>query len=332
MNQQAEKLATTEQREVILETRALETHFNIGGGRMVHAVDGMDIEIYKGEVVGLVGESGSGKSTLGKTLVGLTPKTAGEALFQGQMLPAKYTGNDYKRFSQQIQMIFQDPYTSLNPRMTIFDIIREPLMLQGEGRRDIAKDRELVASWLEKVGLKADHMSRYPHEFSGGQRQRVGIARALIVEPEFVVCDEPISALDVSVQAQVVNLLGELKDSMDLTLLFIAHDLSMVRYISDRIIVMYMGAMVEEGPADELFFNPQHPYTQLLVSSNPVADPKREREFEHDAIIGEVSSPINVKPGCRFAKRCPKVMPQCEDQTPTLVAVDNRRIACHLFD
>lgn len=319
--------------QTMIAIKDLKAYFNIGGGRHVHAVDGIDLTIEQGEVVGLVGESGSGKSTLGKALLGLVDKTAGEIEYQQQLLPKKYRAKDFRRLSDQIQMIFQDPYSSLNPRMTVFDIIREPLLLQHrKGGSNLAEDRERVAGWLSKVGLNPDHMSRYPHEFSGGQRQRVGIARALIVEPKLVVCDEPISALDVSVQAQVINLLGELKQSMALTMLFIAHDLSMVRYISDRIVVMYMGVVVEQGAADAVFFNPQHPYTQLLVSSNPSADPRREREQPHQPIRGEVSSPINVQPGCRFAKRCPHVMDICHDYTPQLRLVGERQIACHLIE
>jgi len=217
--------------------------------------------------------------------------------------------------------------------MTVGEVIAEGLRLHsGLPNREI---RERVAEWLLRVGLQPNHMSRYPHEFSGGQRQRIGIARALILEPEFVVCDEPISALDVSVQAQVVNLLDELKDSMGLTLLFIAHDLSMVRYVSDRMAVMYLGSLVETGPADRVFFDPQHPYTQLLVGSNPEPDPKTERSRNATHIKGEIPSPINVPPGCRFANRCPKAMDVCRHTTPELIPLQisdtERQVACHLF-
>ena len=224
-------------------------------------------------------------------------------------MPQKYAPPTFSAMRKRMQMIFQDPYSSLNPRMTVGEIIGEGLGCIGRQRR--AEIRERVADWLRRVGLEPDHMSRYPHEFSGGQRQRIGIARALILEPEFVVCDEPISALDVSVQAQVVNLLDELKASMGLTLLFIAHDLSMVRYVSDRMAVMYLGSLVEIGPADRVFFEPQHPYTQLLVGSNPEPDPIAERSRSSDEIVGEIPSPVNIPPGCRFANRCPKVMDVC---------------------
>jgi oligopeptide/dipeptide ABC transporter ATP-binding protein len=228
-------------------------------------------------------------------------------------------------------MIFQDPYTSLNPRMTVREIIGEGLFLH-DGIRG-KKANEQIAEWLRRVGLQPDHMSRYPHEFSGGQRQRIGIARAMIVRPEFVVCDEPISALDVSVQAQVINLLDELKKSLGLTLLFIAHDLSMVRYVSDRMAVMYLGSMVEIGPSNEVYFRPKHPYTQFLVEANPEPDPKLERTREAHPIKGEIPSPINVKPGCRFAGRCPVAKPECATVTPELkkVSDDNHYVACHLF-
>jgi oligopeptide/dipeptide ABC transporter ATP-binding protein len=215
--------------------------------------------------------------------------------------------------------------------MTVGEIIGEGLKLHASISASDTRDK--VAQWLTKVGLQADHMSRYPHEFSGGQRQRIGIARALIMEPEFVVCDEPISALDVSVQAQVVNLLDELKQSMGLTLLFIAHDLSMVRYVSDRMAVMYLGSLVEIGPADEVFFEPQHPYTRILVGSNPEPDPKTERSRPSTAIQGEIPSPVNVPAGCRFANRCPEAMDRCRQETPALIATDgDRRVACHLYD
>ncbi|MCB1692803.1 MAG: ABC transporter ATP-binding protein, partial [Pseudomonadales bacterium] len=261
---------------MLIRTEKIKKHFHVGVGQTLHAVDGVSIEIDENEVLGLVGESGSGKSTFGKTLIGLLPRTAGEAWFRDKPLPAKFSAADHLTYSREMQMIFQDPYSSLNPRMTVLDVVGEGLFIQGKHSR--AQIREQVAMWLERVGLSADHMSRYPHEFSGGQRQRIGIARAMIIDPRFVVCDEPISALDVSVQAQVINLLGELKDSLGLTLLFIAHDLSMVRYVSNRMAVMYLGTLVESGPADEVFFNPQHPYTQLLIESNPEPDPRLERE------------------------------------------------------
>lgn len=316
---------------MLVRTDKLKKHFHVGPGQMLHAVDGISLEIGDNQIVGLVGESGSGKSTFGKTLIGLLPRTSGEVWYRDESLPVKFSARDHLKYSREMQMIFQDPYSSLNPRMTVLDIIGEGLFIQGRHSR--AQIREQVALWLERVGLSADHMSRYPHEFSGGQRQRIGIARAMIIEPQFVVCDEPISALDVSVQAQVINLLNDLKESMGLTLLFIAHDLSMVRYVSNRMAVMYLGALVECGPADDVFFDPQHPYTQLLIESNPEPDPEVERGRAFVPIKGEITSPINIKAGCRFADRCPKVMDRCRHETPSEVAVGRDRIvACHLFD
>ena len=316
---------------MLIKTDNLTKHFDLGKGQTLHAVDGVSIEIEENEVLGLVGESGSGKSTFGKTLIGLLPKTSGMAFYRDQPLPERFSAVDHLHYSRELQMIFQDPYSSLNPRMTVLDIIGEGLHIQGQYSRQEIRDH--VASWLFKVGLNPDHMSRYPHEFSGGQRQRIGIARAMIIEPGFVVCDEPISALDVSVQAQVINLLDELKESMGLTLMFIAHDLSMVRYVSDRMAVMYLGAVVESGPADEVFFEPRHPYTELLVQSNPEPDPQRESARDYIPIKGEITSPINVQPGCRFADRCPKVMDQCRHVTPEFTAVENQRqVACHLYN
>lgn len=320
--------------EPLLATDKLTKYFQLSSKALVKAVDGISLDIQPREILGLVGESGSGKSTFGKTVIGLHTKTAGDVFYQGERLPDAYQPGDFQRFAAQMQMIFQDPYSSLNPRMTIGEIIGEGLTLHTDFNRK--QIQEQVAAWLQQVGLNADHMSRYPHEFSGGQRQRIGIARALILKPEFVVCDEPISALDVSVQAQVINLLDELKDSMGLTLLFIAHDLSMVRYVSDRIAVMYLGSMIEIGAADEVYFNPQHPYTQLLIGSNPAPDPQFERTRDNVNIEGEIPSPVNVPPGCRFASRCPKVMDHCREVTPQLInLVDTDRphqVACHLFE
>ena len=315
---------------MLLEVRNLKTYFDIGRNRKVHAVDGVSLNIEENEILGLVGESGCGKSTLGLTLAGLQPKTSGDILFRGKLLPERYSATDFRELSTNIQMIFQDPYNSLNPRMTIQEIISEPLRLQASGRN--SDYRELVAQWLERVGLKRDHANRYPHEFSGGQRQRIGIARALIVKPRFVICDEPISALDVSVQAQVISLLQDLTEGLGLTLLFIAHDLSMVRYLCDRMAVMYLGSVVEEGPSDEVYFEPRHPYTRMLIASNPVADPRREKARQHKPLQGEIPSPINPKPGCRFADRCPEVKPLCREQTPVPKFIDEKRmIACHLY-
>ena len=321
----------------LVSIRNLVKYFDIGPNQRVHAVDDVSLDIGEREIVGLVGESGSGKSTLGKAVVGLHNKTSGSVSFKGELLPQKYGPQDFQRHATHMQMIFQDPYSSLNPRMTVGEIIGEGLRLHRQ--LPSATVRDTVAQWLERVGLDADHMSRYPHEFAGGQRQRIGIARALILEPEFVVCDEPISALDVSVQAQVVNLLDELKKSMGLTLLFIAHDLSMVRYVSDRMAVMYLGSLVETGTANDLFFNPKHPYTQILIGSNPEPDPELERKRPSTAIKGEIPSPVNVPPGCRFANRCPKVMDVCRSTTPKLISLVDvdapggplRDVACHLY-
>ena len=316
---------------MLVKSRNLKKHFHMGVGQTLHAVDGVSMDIEENEIIGLVGESGSGKSTFGKTLIGLLPRTDGQAWYRDAALPPKFTARDHLKFSKEMQMIFQDPYSSLNPRMTVLDVIGEGLFIQGGYNRN--QIREQVAMWLERVGLSSDHMSRYPHEFSGGQRQRIGIARAMIIEPKFVVCDEPISALDVSVQAQVINLLNDLKESMGLTLLFIAHDLSMVRYVSNKMSVMYLGCLVESGPSDDVFFNPQHPYTQLLIEANPEPDPEIERGRAFVPIKGEITSPINIKAGCRFADRCPKVMDRCQHETPRdIIISDNHTVACHLFD
>ena len=318
----------------LLRIRNLTKHFQLGRGERVHAVDDVSLDIAPREIVGLVGESGSGKSTLGKTVLGLHDKTGGEVVYEGETLPAKYRARDFQRYARSMQMIFQDPYSSLNPRMTVGEIVAEGLKLHSD--LSAAAIREQVGDWLRRVGLNPDHVSRYPHEFSGGQRQRIGIARALVLAPKFVVCDEPISALDVSVQAQVVNLLGELKESMGLTLLFIAHDLSMVRYVSDRMAVMYLGSLVELGAADRVFFAPKHPYTKLLIGANPEPDPRSERSREVAVIGGEIPSPVNVQPGCRFASRCPQAMDICQGKTPPPIAVKDaghadRLVACHLF-
>ena len=320
--------------EPLLEVEGLTRHFDLGSGRTLHAVDGVSFSLAREEILGLVGESGSGKSTLGKTLLGLLDKTGGTVRFEGETLPQRYGPKDHRRLATRMQMIFQDPYSSLNPRMTAGEIIGEGLRLHGR-----KADREVQAAvthWLEAVGLRAEHAGRYPHEFSGGQRQRIGIARAMILEPTFVVCDEPISALDVSVQAQVVNLLAELKAALGLTLLFIAHDLSMVRYVSDRMAVMYLGSLIELGASDDVFFRPKHPYTQLLIASNPEPDPALARA-PRPTMSGEIPSPVNLGDGCRFAGRCPEATEHCRRVTPPLKPLADgedktpRLVACHLY-
>ena len=279
--------------------------------------------------MGLVGESGSGKSTLGQLLLGLQEPTQGQITLEQKPLPAKFTYKDHNQYAGRMQMIFQDPYASINPRMTAAEIVSEGLIHVRKLKKKEALKK--TAEWMEKVGLAKDHMNRYPHEFSGGQRQRIGIARALAVNADFIVCDEPISALDVSVQAQIVNLLKSVKDEYRLTLLFIAHDLSMVRYISERIIVMYLGEIVESGPSEKVFYEPRHPYTQLLISANPVADPALERKKEKKIIRGEITSPIDPKPGCRFAERCPLVEERCKRDDPPWVNAGHAQYArCHL--
>ena len=317
----------------LIDIRNLSKHFDRGRHK-IRAVDDVSLSIEAGEIVGLVGESGSGKSTLGRTLLGLDRKTAGEIFYKGSKLPTVYRAKDFHRYARSMQMIFQDPYSSLNPRMTAGEIIGEALRLHSDlNKSDIAKR---IEEWLVKVGLNIDHLGRYPHEFSGGQRQRIGIARALILEPDFVVCDEPISALDVSVQAQIVDLLVELKRSLGLTLLFIAHDLSMVRYVSDRMAVMYLGSLVEIGRSDRVFFDPKHPYTELLIGSNPEPDPNQERSRQKVQSIGEIPSQLDIPAGCRFANRCPHAMAVCHDVNPALRIVshgdDERLVACHLYE
>ncbi|OHX48975.1 ABC transporter ATP-binding protein [Cytobacillus oceanisediminis] len=262
--------------EKLLEIKNLKQHFNVGRPNMVKAVDGITFDIYKGETLGLVGESGCGKSTTGRTIIRLYDATDGQVLFEGEDVHGKKSAKELKKFNRKMQMIFQDPYASLNPRMTVADIIAEGIDIHGLAKSK--KERmERVYELLETVGLNKEHANRYPHEFSGGQRQRIGIARALAVDPDFIIADEPISALDVSIQAQVVNLMKKLQREKGLTYLFIAHDLSMVKYISDRIGVMYFGKLVELAPAEDLYKNPMHPYTQSLLSAIPLPDPETER-------------------------------------------------------
>ncbi|SET51457.1 oligopeptide transport system ATP-binding protein [Oceanobacillus limi] len=319
-------------KEKLLEIKELKRHFKVDRKNVLKAVDGITFDIFKGETFGLVGESGCGKSTAGRTILRLYEATAGKVEFQGKNVHSKKSKKELKNFNRKMQMIFQDPYASLNPRMTVKDIIAEGIDIHG-----IIKDKKertnRVNELLETVGLNSEHGNRYPHEFSGGQRQRIGIARALAVDPEFIVADEPISALDVSIQAQVVNLLKRLQKERNLTYLFIAHDLSMVKHISDRIGVMYLGNMVEVAPSDELYEDPLHPYTRALLSAIPVANPEVERSRERIIIEGDVPSPVNPPSGCRFRTRCPLAMDVCAKAVPEFKEYKNGHwVACHLYD
>jgi oligopeptide transport system ATP-binding protein len=318
------------EREVILEVTNLKKHFHLGKGQVVQAVDGVTFQVYRGETLGLVGESGCGKSTVGRTLIGLYRPTGGTVKFKGKDI-SKLRGAELKKFNREMQMIFQDPYASLNPRMNVLDIIAEGIDIHGLATGE--KRRRRVIELLETVGLNEEHADRFPHEFSGGQRQRIGIARALAVEPDFIIADEPISALDVSIQAQVVNLMKKLQNERGLTYLFIAHDLSMVKYISDRVGVMYLGNLVELADSDELYDNPLHPYTEALLSAVPIPDPETARTRERIILQGDVPSPINPPSGCRFRTRCPKAMDICAKVVPTWEEIrPNHWVACHLYN
>ena len=319
----------SERKEVLIEVKELKKHLKVGKNAILKAVDGVSFKIYKGETLGLVGESGCGKTTCGKTVMGLYDATDGEVLFHGQDIH-KLNKKEKKEFTKKAQIILQDPYSSLNPRMTVGDIIGEGLdihqIVQGKERE------EKIYELLETVGLNKEHASRFPHEFSGGQRQRIGIARALAIDPEFIVCDEPISALDVSIQAQVLNLLIELQKQKGLTYLFIAHDLSMVKHISDRVAVMYLGNMVEYASSDELYAQPLHPYTEALLSAIPIPDPEVEKEKKRISIEGEIPSPINPKPGCRFAGRCKYAKDICKCEVPAFTEIKPEHfVACHMI-
>jgi oligopeptide transport system ATP-binding protein len=323
------------EREVLMKVRNLKKYFPITRGIVVQrqvgaikAVDGIDFDVYRGETLGLVGESGCGKSTTGRTILQLYRPTEGEVHFEGTDL-VNLKGEDLRRMRRRMQMIFQDPYASLNPRMTVGNIIGEPLEVHGIARGK--ERRERVQELLRVVGLNPYFVNRYPHEFSGGQRQRIGVARALALNPAFIVCDEPISALDVSIQAQVVNLLEELQAEFGLTYLFIAHDLSMVRHISTRVAVMYLGKIVELTDRNSLYNNPQHPYTKALLSAVPIPDPVVEERRQRIILEGDVPSPANPPPGCNFNTRCPVRIDRCFEEDPEFREVlPGHWCACHL--
>ncbi|MFO7612498.1 MAG: ATP-binding cassette domain-containing protein [Clostridia bacterium] len=323
-------------KQPLLQVTNLKKYFDVGHNifakskSYLTAVDDITLYINKGETFGLVGESGCGKSTTGRTIIKLYPATGGRIIFDGTDI-TDIPEKQMKPYRKRMQMIFQDPYSSLNTRMTVTDIIGE-----GIDTHNIAKGKarqEIIFDLLNKVGLKREHANRYPHEFSGGQRQRIGVARALAVSPDLIICDEPISALDVSIQAQVVNMLEDFQNEMGLTYMFIAHDLSMVKHISDRIGVMYLGKLVEVCPSDELYEKPLHPYSQALLSAIPIPDPRVTRRSKRIILEGDVVSPINPPEGCRFNSRCRYVMDVCREVTPELKEVSpGHVVACHLMD
>lgn len=321
--------------DAVLKVESLKVHFPVKGGlftkkQVVKAVDGVSFEIYPKETFGLVGESGCGKSTTGRAIVKLYEPTSGSIYYHGEDV-TKIKGSHLAEFRRNVQMIFQDPYASLNPRMTVGEIIREPMDIHHIFQTKEEREQR-VRELLDIVGLKPDHIRRYPHEFSGGQRQRIGIARTLALNPQFIVCDEPISALDVSIQAQVINLLEHIQKEMGISYLFIAHDLSMVKHISDRIGVMYLGNLVEIGDSDDVYHRPLHPYTQALLSAVPIPDPRVAREKKRIVLEGELPSPLDTPSGCVFRTRCPNATERCAKEKPGMVNVGKRRVACFLYE
>jgi oligopeptide transport system ATP-binding protein len=321
----------------LVNLRGVEVHFPVHSGLLrrrqigsVHAVDGVDLDIRRGETIGLVGESGCGKSTLGRAILQLVRPTAGEVRFDGIELTG-LNDDQLRPLRRRMQMVFQDPFGSLNPRMTVGEAVAEPMLVHGLAKT-VEDSREKTAELFRMVGLDPEMLNRYPHEFSGGQRQRIGIARSLAAQPEFIVCDEPVSALDVSIQAQIVNLFEALRDRLDLTCMFIAHDLAVVRHLSDRIAVMYLGQIVEIAPKFNLYASPMHPYTQALLSAVPVPDREVESRRERIVLQGEVPSPLRPPRGCRLHPRCAKAFGKCAVAEPLLQEIERGHwVACHLY-
>lgn len=316
---------------ILVKTENVKKHFKVENGifsdkkKVVHAVDGVNMEIITGETLALVGESGCGKSTLGRLIIRLIEPTSGSVYFEGQDI-SKLNGSSIRKKRREMQIVFQDPYASLNPRMNVKDIISEPLLTHKiVGKKDIEGK---VAELMEMVGVRKDYMMRYPHMFSGGQRQRIGIARAIALDPKFVVCDEAVSALDVSVQAQIINLLQNLQEEKKLTYLFISHDLNVVKHIANRVCVMFLGKIVEVGKKEDIFKQPLHPYTRFLMESSPIMDPHLRNKGKL-ILKGEMPSPINLPRGCRFSTRCPFCTERCKESEPELVSKDGREVACH---
>jgi oligopeptide/dipeptide ABC transporter ATP-binding protein len=333
-----EMMQTAVARDTLLDVRGLKMYFPITQGIIfqrtvgyVRAVDDISFSIKRGQTLGLVGESGSGKTTIGRTLIRLYKPTAGEALFDGEDL-AKLEGEQLRQMRRRIQMVFQDPYASLNPRYTIGSLVAEPMYIYRTGTNEEIRERTMEL--LRVVGLRPEYIDRYPHEFSGGQRQRIAVARALAINPEFVIADEPVSALDVSVRAQVLNLLQRLQKQFHLTYLFVSHDLSVVRHVADRIAVMYLGKIVEIADRDELYAAPKHPYTKALLSAVPIPDPKIERKRQRIILSGDLPSPINIPKGCRFHTRCPMAQSICREIEPSFEAKEGHQhyAACHFAE
>ncbi len=321
-----------EEKEKILEVKNLKKYFPLGKGKLkldkpyVKAVDGISLDLYEGETLGLVGESGCGKSTLGRTILRLHEPTSGEVIFKGQDI-SKLSKKEMRKLREDIQFIFQDPYSSLNPRMNVFNILSEPLIAHGKFKRGPELEA-YVKDLMEKCGLPSYYCYRYPHQFSGGQRQRIGIARSLALSPSFIICDEPVSALDVSIQSQIINLMMDLQEEQNISYIFISHDLSVVKHISDRVGVMYLGSMVELGDKDEIYANPQHPYTRALMGAIPIPDPDKRSDMK--LIEGEIPSNVNTPKGCKFHPRCPFAKDICKTEVPEVKEIKPRHfVQCH---